>query len=88
MDTYYKSMVIQIVLYWCQKRQSAGAPAMVQWGKNRTAAARLAVEVHLQSPAQLGWVKGSGVAAAAAQVATVARIQSLAWEPSCAQVQP
>ena len=35
------------------------------------------------TPGPVQWVKGSGVAAAAAQVTTAAHIQSLAWELLC-----
>ena len=48
----------------------------MQWFKNPTAVAQDAVEAWAQSLVQ--WVKGSGVAAAAVQVAAVAQIQSLA----------
>ena len=47
---------------------------MVQWVKNPASAALVPVEVRVQSPAPEQWVKGSGVAAA------VAQIQSLAQE--------
>ena len=47
---------------------------MVQWVKNPTAAAQVAADVQVRSPAWDGGVQGSGVAAAAAQ------IQSLGWE--------
>ena len=45
---------------------------MVQWVKNPTEVALVAVEARVQFLAQ--WVKGCSIAAA------VARIQSLAWE--------
>ena len=51
---------------------------MGQWVKNLTAAAWVAVEVGVPSPAQ--WVKASGIAAAGAQFAAGAQIQSLAQE--------
>ena len=54
----------------------AGAPAMAQWVKNPTAAAWVAEEMQLR----FQWVKGSWVAAAASEVATVVQIQFLAWE--------
>ena len=44
---------------------STGVPAVVQWVKNLTAAARVAVEVRLQSH-WVQWVKGSGIDAAVA----------------------
>ena len=46
---------------------------MVQWVKNPTAVALVTAEVWVPAPRPAQWVKGSGVAAA------VAQIQSLAW---------
>ena len=43
---------------------------MAQWVKNPVAAAQMTEYMWVQSPAQ--WVKGSGVAAAAAQVQSLA----------------
>ena len=51
---------------------------MAQWIKNLTAATWVTAEVQAQFLVQ--WVKGSGVTAAAAQVAAVALIHSLAGE--------
>ena len=42
--------------------------------------AQVAEEVWVQSPAQVQWVKGSSIAAAAVGVAAVAWIQFLAWK--------
>ena len=47
---------------------------VVQWVKNLTAMVQAAAKVQGQSLALAQWVKGSGIAAAAAQ------IQPLAWE--------
>ena len=57
-----------------------GVPAMAHWVKNPTAAAGVSVEEEVQSLARQSGLKGSGIAAAAAQVAAVARIQSQARE--------
>ena len=43
-----------------------GVPAAVQWVKNLTAMTLVAMEVWVQPPAPEQWVKGSGIAAAAA----------------------
>ena len=51
---------------------SWGVPTVVQWVKNLTAVARV--------------VKGSSIAAAAAEVAAVAQIQFLAQKLPCAAV--
>ena len=53
---------------------------MAHWVKNPTAAAGVSVEEEVQSLARQSGLKGSGIAAAAAQVAAVARIQSQARE--------
>ena len=51
---------------------------MAQWVKDLTAVAQVAAEAQVCSPAQRSGLKGSAVAAASAQVAAVAWIQSLA----------
>ena len=56
-----------------------GVPVVVQWVKNLTAVTLVAGEVQVQSWLEQ-WVKGSGVATAAAWVAVGTWIQSLAWE--------
>ena len=53
---------------------------MVQWVKNLTTVARVAVEAAVQYPAQHRELKGFSTATTVAQVTTVAQIQSLAWE--------
>ena len=52
---------------------SLGVPTVVQWVKNLTAAVWVTAEVQglLSGPAR--WVKGSGVAAAAARIQSLAR---------------
>lgn len=45
--------------------RSLGVPAVTQWVKNLTAAAQVAVEARVQSPAQRSELKGSGIATAA-----------------------
>ena len=57
-----------------------GVPAVAQSVKTPTAAA---AEVWVQTLVQLQWVKGSGIAAAMAGVASVSHIQSLAGELLC-----
>ena len=57
---------------------TTGVPAVVQWVKNPTAAAWVTAEAWVCSPALAQWVKGSGVATAVVQVASVTQIQSLA----------
>ena len=57
---------------------------MVQWVKNMTAVAQVAVEVWVCSLTPAQWVKGSGIAAVMAQLAVVAQIQFLAQEFSYA----
>ena len=57
----------------CSKQRLIGVPALAQGVKNPTAAARVAAEVWVRSPAWHRGVKGSGVAAAAAQIRCQAR---------------
>ena len=67
-----------VILRESVKKQIPELPTMAQWVKNPTAAAQVTMEVQVQSPAWhsglKGWVKGSGIASA------VAQIQSLAQE--------
>ena len=52
---------------------------MVQWGESDcNSLGHCGGMVSIPGPGQ--WVKGSGVATAAAQVSAAAQIQSLAWE--------
>ena len=46
---------------------------MIQWVKNPTAAASVAAEVWVQSPAQHSGLKGSSVVAAAVQIQSLAK---------------
>ena len=51
------------------------------WVKHLTAAFQVAAEVQVWSPAWCSGLKESALATAAAYIAAVAGIQSLAWEP-------
>ena len=64
----------QILIILEFKKGHLGVPAVAQWVKNPTAAARVVMEVWISIPGPVQWVKGSGVAV------SVAWIQSLAQE--------
>ena len=57
-----------------------GVPAVAQWVKYLTAVARGPCRGEGLIPSLAQRVKGSGVAAIAAEVSAVAQIQTLAWE--------
>ena len=57
-----------------------GIPAVAEWVKSPATAAQVPSEEWVQSLASLSGLQGSGIAAAAAWVAAVAQIQSLAQE--------
>ena len=63
-----------------------GVPALAQW-LNPTTVAWVAVETRVQSLAQCGGLKESGVSTAVAQVTAVAQIQTLAWELANSQIE-
>ena len=64
--------------YFKYKEIAQGVSAVVQYVKNLTEVAWVAVEAWVQSPAQHSGLIGSRTAAV--QTVTVARTQSLAWE--------
>ena len=51
-----------------------GVPAVAPWVKNPTAAAEVAAEAQARFPGPAQWLKGSGLATVAMQVASAARI--------------
>ena len=61
---------------------------MAQWVKNPTVAAQIAARGAGLDPAQVQWVKGSGIATAAVQVTVVAQIQHWPRNFYMLQVQP
>ena len=60
LPTFYSlssATLLRVFVGLCFKKQLFGAPAMVQWVKNLTAVARVAVEVWVQSLTQCSGLK-------------------------------